>query len=507
MNNDSPDSTNGIATASPLTGESQSDTIEESTVGDTDTVIVQKAAFYLHNQSKTLFEYGDDDTDGTDDVESVSAGNSSSANNSSKKAAASVKNKNYSSDSERVYVDSGNSKKILLAMAYGLEDFGDVTLEPYTTATNRKSFTPTSDILKQEVKNRAILGGIKMPRPQGWNMLQLYGWLKDNPRTDVQDLLFLRQEVQSFANLLAAAKVEHTAEEELRCGREAWLGLEPFLRLYHVMLDDKIREAYGKINAVLNRTELDARNNENSPPSFYDLAADLFNNPSFNPTTSMYPELHEDFKYPIMLLHSDAPTPVTAQKIKEKLADSRAKLVVIIDNWERSGNGGGNRSIGDNDYGCVGEMTLQDDDRSNFLGGQKSHLLYFWSILEETQMLQKTLSIIPRDLSASSDGVPTTMGVINNKRKNKEDNENEEMENTLKFQKSMQASFSELATSSRVVAESAYQKQCTEAAGWYLQLHKSYGLEAEGDHKQQLKVMMDNAKKMYDTAKEKLSGK
>lgn len=236
------------------------------------------------------------------------------------------------------------------------------------------------------------------------------------------------------------------------------------------MLDDNIRLAYANINQVLNRTELDARNSIVRPPDFFELAAELFNDSGFNPETNIYSELHEDFNYPIKLFHKDAPTPTTPQKIKEKIADIRARLVVVIDNWERSGNGGGNRSIDDDDYGRINTMTLQDDDRSNFLGGNKSHLLYFWQILEECELLQKTLSVIPKEYSASSDGVPSAMNSVggSSRKKPRED----DSEETKKFQRSIEASFGEIASSSKVVSESSIQKQLKESASWYLQLHR-----------------------------------
>jgi hypothetical protein len=100
--------------------------------------------------------------------------------------------------------------------------------------------------------------------------------------------------------------------------------------------------------------------------------------------------------------------PVTPAKIKEKLADVRAKLVVVISNWENSGNGSGQRSIDDKDFGMYCDMTLIDDNRSNFLGTNKSHLLYFWQLMDEYSLLQQTMSIIPGDHSATYDSVPST---------------------------------------------------------------------------------------------------
>lgn len=252
----------------------------------------------------------------------------------------------------------------------------------------------------------------KIPRPNAWRMAAVMKWLQDNPIIDPDDIKFLTKEVKDFESKLTAATKECNSEVELHKGVEAWIGAEPFLCLYHVMMDYEICIAYAYLNQVLNQTELDARNSVIRPPYFYDLAANLYNNPTFNPETHIYSELHADFNQPIKILFKDAPTPVTPHKIKEKIADIQARLVVIIDNWERSGNGGGNWSIDDDDYGRISTMTLQDDDRSNFLEGNKTHLLYFWQVLDETKLLQKTLLIIPKNHSASSDGVPSAINTV-----------------------------------------------------------------------------------------------
>ena len=54
-----------------------------------------------------------------------------------------------------------------------------------------------------------------------------------------------------------------------------------------------------------------------------------FNDPSFNPSTNVYPELHDMFAKPIELKYDDAPTPATPDKIKDQLADARAKLILV----------------------------------------------------------------------------------------------------------------------------------------------------------------------------------
>jgi hypothetical protein len=159
----------------------------------------------------------------------------------------------------------------------------------------------------------------------------------------------------------------------MHSGNDAWVGQYPYLRLYHVIMEDEIMTAYGKLFNAKDRAELDAQNSNERPKIFYELAAEKFNDPEYNPHTTIYPNLHDDCRWSIELKASEAPI-ATPQKIKEKLADVRAKLVIIINNWERSGKGGGNRidtineepplqdSQGDNIETPRRELTYQDDD-------------------------------------------------------------------------------------------------------------------------------------------------
>jgi hypothetical protein len=94
-------------------------------------------------------------------------------------------------------------------------------------------------------------------------------------------------------------------------------------------MEDDIREAYVQRHDTPARDAFDARNCDERPASFYDLAAERFNSPEFNPTTNVYPDLHSDFAQSIELPFDTAPTPVTAMKIKEKFGEVRSHLVRV----------------------------------------------------------------------------------------------------------------------------------------------------------------------------------
>jgi hypothetical protein len=73
--------------------------------------------------------------------------------------------------------------------------------------------------------------------------VNLNQWFKDNPIIDADNHQFLNQEVQAFTAELTASVSEHVAHDELHRTGEAWLGPEPYYRLYHSILDDKLRES------------------------------------------------------------------------------------------------------------------------------------------------------------------------------------------------------------------------------------------------------------------------
>ena len=61
------------------------------------------------------------------------------------------------------------------------------------------------------------------------------------------------------------------------------------------MVDDNIRQAFGEAYAVKTREELDGRNS-GLYKSFYEKAAEKFNDKDWIPHSIVFPDLHEDFE-------------------------------------------------------------------------------------------------------------------------------------------------------------------------------------------------------------------
>eukprot|EP00957_Ditylum_brightwellii_P019649 1482328-Ditylum_brightwellii.AAC.1 len=164
----------------------------------------------------------------------------------------------------------------------------------------------------------------------------------------------LTDENDSFGNTnnkpYKSSKERKNFVPSLKILQEEWTGPNPCLRMYHVLMEDTVREEFLSHNNVQDRQTLDDHNSSSQLPTFYEIVSTKFNDPGFNPTTEALSNLHEYFAHLIKLKFEDAPTPTSPDKVKDKLADVRAKLVILISDWALSGNGGGNRAETDKDF-------------------------------------------------------------------------------------------------------------------------------------------------------------
>ena len=68
----------------------------------------------------------------------------------------------------------------------------------------------------------------------------------------------------------------------------------------------------------------------------------------------------------------------------------------MVNEWEKSGSGGGNRDPSADDFGHVyGEELVDGDDRKSFLKGNQPYVLYYWYLMDKYELLAVSLSIIP----------------------------------------------------------------------------------------------------------------
>lgn len=237
------------------------------------------------------------------------------------------------SECKLLYEEKGNCRKLLMCMALGLQangrDIGDPSKEPYASATLKQSFVASSLMLKQECKRRAVQQEKPDVKNKYWNKIKCVEWLVANPVTNLADIAWLIATEKELYDVLTAEAIER---EAIKKDNANWTTNEPFLRLYLCMCDDKAREALLRKDDILDREALDARNNQYRPPTFYEVVAELYNDRDTPYVTESLPDLHQNFADVLILDLEDMPGgEITADEVKRRFADCRAKLIKVCD--------------------------------------------------------------------------------------------------------------------------------------------------------------------------------
>ena len=272
------------------------------------------------------------------------------------------------------------------------------------------------------------------------------------------------------------------AEEEKNAisSPTGWTDNKPWLRLYSALYDERTRPYLVSNNEVMTRQELDARNNVARPKTLYEFIADLVNDEKVVYRVNARPELHPAFSEDFVLTSECMPGPITAEEVKRRLADARAKLMKVISKWELSGNGFGQRAITDAQFGHMEEEQLEDgDNRATYLDGiGKEHLLILWQFGDQDGVLQTFLNKLSKAVAVDCDNIHTDTSAVQHRRQM-----TEEQQRSIAFQNSVAESMATMSYAAMMqeLRESEFQAfRCkelaftttnTEAAEFY---HDSY---------------------------------
>lgn len=165
----------------------------------------------------------------------------------------------------------------------------------------------------------------------------------------------------------------------------------------------------------------------------FEVIAELWNDASFNPIAPPL-ECHPDFQVATDCSHVLVAQliPATPQKIEDCFTSMRSKLIRIIDNWERSGQGEGSMDPEDveeqddessstsscsvlshdadsssrrrnkkKEFGSLRNRSPRAlQSRAAFLRGEPSYLLYFWEIADKHQLLQSSVQRLNEETGA-----------------------------------------------------------------------------------------------------------
>ena len=153
-----------------------------------------------------------------------------------------------------------------------------------------------------------------------------------------------------------------------------YLPIRIFVLFMFLLIDDKVKAAYLNRHNSCDRGQLDGRSSPYRPKDWNVLAAELYNSFSFSPISMVHPTLHDDFETQHDLAFGCVPGPCTAEQISAWMTDRQSKLMKIISKYECSGNGNGNRVDNDDAHD---DIEHRDSDRKDYLGENKSSILYF----------------------------------------------------------------------------------------------------------------------------------
>jgi hypothetical protein len=336
--------------------------------------------------------------------------------------------------SQQLYNSLGYSKKILVALSLGQKKENNHPLvdldQPPWSSKTKQTVKPTNADLANEVLRRQtevtfpgsnVDKRFLLMKPKNKKREELIEWLEYYPINNGRCVEFLRNEVARVEEILHQAMVEEKETiQALKHG--AWTGRTPYLRLLHCITDcDATRTAFLHRNDVMERAELDAQSSTERPKTGYEMVAQKWNDPTFNPTT-VVSTCHDDFMcvYDLSHRHVASLTPADSVAIKNRLSTIRIVLLRMIQNWEESGQGdGGMRRFDDNSVFSVdsniswgkldGRTETALDNRANFLQGQPTRYLYFWERAVQFQILDSTVQRLSTQVGASDGSVATSL--------------------------------------------------------------------------------------------------
>ena len=321
----------------------------------------------------------------------------------------------------------GKDLRVLFGMAIGCHtrNLPDHKDPPFSKSKAYHSeVKPDSATLKLEVVRRwkAYTPTGHQPRPSNWKIDKCIDYLMTNPIPTLEeaDLDWLESKLDEWKGIQVTIN-ESQQHADDRILHRSWTSDIPFLRLYHTLVEDGIRSAFGKAYNAKTCEELDGRNTALFQ-DFYELAATQFNNGNWIPNSLVVPDLHEDFRSSKPLPLNVAP--ITADQFKKKLNDNRYKMVKLISDWERSGAGAGmvNDMIDedDNSHRTTQQYEyefLDGDDRKSFLRERPAHVLYLWHLAHKYGILRTVRQQLEGGSSVDGSNVPKVDTTRNKKRK------------------------------------------------------------------------------------------
>lgn len=156
----------------------------------------------------------------------------------------------------------------------------------------KKSISITKPMVIQELRRR----NAKKLNVNNKKVDELFDVFKEIPLEDARDITFIKDSISQYMTEIKNA-IEEAEERKKKTGGRAEV-TDRLRWMITIDLCDDVREAYQKIQEVLNREQLDARNTDAAPKDFHDLVTERFNDETWAPETFANPDLHSFFSSP-----------------------------------------------------------------------------------------------------------------------------------------------------------------------------------------------------------------
>ena len=312
------------------------------------------------------------------------------------------------------FQEKNNDMKVLLSMAVGLtlNDTCDKVFTDYTNDVrfplgNKYKWNPKrTDLVDEIIRRKLIASGVPSATNKQMKKPVALAWLKEHPITNEEDIDFIRSKVSTFLINVRLAEAE---KAETFGKRDQWSGIIPLLRLIHCLVDfDDIKEALQTSFSTKSRQEIDGRNNtETMRVDPWSLVADKWNDRGYNPNSTVFDDLHDEFRKCTDISHKqvEGMGKCTPDKAKKKFFSMKNDLIPIKNNWEKSGNGDGSVQASVRDDSSIDsseQELINANDKRNFLNGKSPAILYLWAQAERNDLLRTVCQQVENSIGRDS---------------------------------------------------------------------------------------------------------
>lgn len=327
--------------------------------------------------------------------------------------------------SDQYYASTGSAEKWLKVMAVGSkipelqhiyehEPFKslkkhdkaryNVTAKDYIAEILRRSHF--LDLDNDAEKKQSIFKGSRgtIPQPTGWNGEKRMSWLTapEHYVNNNADEAFL---LATLKNLVHRAEVAGAPQEPMESVESKWAGttswsLTQQCRLVHAILHDSLRNDFLTRQTALNRHQIDARNTDAAPHSYWDKVASLFEKDDFKPISSIIADqdwgdywMESQNLFP---LHTDHES-FTGKKARKKFMEWMKVLKIVRANYGISG-------AGEDQHGRPDGGSRKCD----YLLYYPPVVLYLWYHLEKAGLLDSSMNMLPSGLGVTGSAMDAT---------------------------------------------------------------------------------------------------